>query len=546
MAGLFLGSSHAWAAAGDPTVRVARLAQVAAEVALEPAGTSRWTQAVPNTPLTSGDRLYVNRDGHAELQMGQLAVRVWKYTDMDVVNLTTNATQLAVAQGSLHVRTFALNGDKPAEVDTPNGAITVTQPGDFRLDVYTNGGGTLVTVDAGAIQITGPGVDKSLGAGQSVHLVGSEPLHVLVQQMPGKDPFDIWSLQRDRAFLKSDSRRYVNPDTVGSEDLDEYGKWSDTLEYGPVWYPSNLPAGWSPYSNGRWTWIAPWGWTWVDADTWGFAPFHYGRWTDLGSRWGWIPGPLGATPVYAPAMVAFVGGASFSSERGAPLAGWIPLGAAEPFYPAYPCSRACFSEVNLSNLSDARSNPHRVSATNYFGYYHTRAGFRSIHYVHQKTATVAVPADLFVAGEAVTPETAIHPTALQWRSARILSHPLVPPTLQSLAPYPIYSVPVPAERVPVIVALHPGATSAPQSGTVESAPQPRGGFSLIARTAPPVEEPTFEQQLPTLLQNAGRPLDPSQLKNLAAGRSAGPPTMREFPPGFNSSTRATGRSAGVK
>ncbi|MGC1869574.1 MAG: DUF6600 domain-containing protein, partial [Acidobacteriaceae bacterium] len=448
-----LGYAGAQTVSGDPPVRVARLAHLTAHVSLEPAGLNQWTQALPNTPLTKGDRLYVNHEGHAELQMGELAVRAWRFTDLTLVNLTNRATQLAVAQGSLHVRTFGLSADKPVEVDTPNGAITVLQPGDFRLDVYTNAGGTLVTVDAGAIQISGPGVSKILGAGESVHLVGSNPIHVLVQRIPGKDPFDVWSQQRDRAFLSSEARRYVSLNAVGSEDLDAYGKWSDTLEYGPVWYPSNLPAGWSPYSNGRWSWIAPWGWTWVDADAWGFAPFHYGRWTDLGSRWGWIPGPLGVAPVYAPAMVAFVGGASFSSEGGASLAGWIPLGAGEPFYPAYACSRGCFTEVNLSNLSEARSNPRHVSASNFFSYYHSRAGFRSVQYAHQKASTIAVPASVLASGRAIAPDMVVHPTALQWVSARVLSHPLVAPTMQSVVPRAVSSVPVPAERAPVIVAV---------------------------------------------------------------------------------------------
>ena len=105
---LLLGPAHAWAAAGDPPGRVARLAHLTAHVSLEPAGTDQWTQAVPNTPLTTGDRLYVNHDGHAELQMGMLAVRAWKFTDLSVVKLANDATQLGLAQGSLHVRTFAL------------------------------------------------------------------------------------------------------------------------------------------------------------------------------------------------------------------------------------------------------------------------------------------------------------------------------------------------------------------------------------------------------------------------------------------------------
>src|SRR2546429_1728856 len=40
----------------------------------------------------------------------------------------------------------------------------------------------------------------------------------------------------------------------------------------------------SPYSNGYWNWVAPWGWTWIDYAPWGFAPFHYGRWAFVRSE----------------------------------------------------------------------------------------------------------------------------------------------------------------------------------------------------------------------------------------------------------------------
>jgi hypothetical protein len=243
---LLLGTAQAFPAENDPPARVARLAQIAAHVSLEPAGTKQWTQAVLNTPLTTGDRVYVDQNGHAEMQMGQIAARAWRYTDLTVANLNDATTQLALAQGSLHVRTFSLRPDANVEVDTPNGAITVLQPGDVRVDAYMSGGGTLVTVDSGAVQISGPGLSLILGAGECVHLVGSDPVHVLRQRMPGKDPFDVWSEQRDRAFLSSQSRQYVNPDTIGSEDLDQYGTWAQTLEYGPVWYPTGVAANWSP------------------------------------------------------------------------------------------------------------------------------------------------------------------------------------------------------------------------------------------------------------------------------------------------------------
>ncbi len=544
---LLLSGARALAVAGGPPDRVARLAQIAAHVSLEPAGTSQWTAAVPNTPLTTGDRLYVDRQGHAELQMGQLSVRAWRYTDLTVANLSNDTTQLAIAQGSLHVRTFALGPKDHVEVDTPNGAITAMQPGDFRVDVYMADGGTLVTVDSGEIQIGGPNLSKVLGAGECVHLVGVNPIQVLTQPMPGKDPFDIWSLQRDRAFLSSQSRRYVNPNTVGFDDLDSNGTWKQTLEYGPVWYPSNVPAGWSPYSNGRWAWVAPWGWTWVDADAWGFAPFHYGRWTDLGSRWGWIPGPSGVSPVYAPAMVAFVGGASFSGAGGTPLSGWFPLGAGEPFYPSYFCTPRYFTQVNLTNMRDGLSSRRAIDASNYYRYYHTQVGFRSIRYVNRKAGTIAVPSNELASGHRTMPDTAVHPTVQQWASARVLSHPMVAPTLQSLLPHLVATVAVPTERPPVIVALKPAITVQPSSVLGGSSQgQSDGKFRLIARTPPAVAGPAFERQLPALSQDPGRPLDPIQVNNLAHGRPAGSANTREFPPSTSSSPRAAVRRTGGK
>ena len=81
---------------------------------------------------------------------------------------------------------------------------------------------------------------------------------------------------------------------------------------------------------GHWAWIDPWGWSWVDDEPWGFAPFHYGRWAQFGGRWGWVPCPMRETPVYAPALVAWIGGGTgFSlsaSFGGGPAVGWFPLG----------------------------------------------------------------------------------------------------------------------------------------------------------------------------------------------------------------------------
>ncbi|MGA8151340.1 MAG: DUF6600 domain-containing protein [Terriglobales bacterium] len=74
----------------------------------------------------------------------------------------------------------------------------------------------------------------------------------------GRDQFDNWAYNRDRRYDESRSARYVSHDVVGYEDLDDYGDWRDDSNYGHVWFPNRVTAGWAPYHEGHWVWISPW------------------------------------------------------------------------------------------------------------------------------------------------------------------------------------------------------------------------------------------------------------------------------------------------
>ena len=176
---------------------------------------------------------------------------------------------------------------------------------------------------------------------------------------------------------------------TGYEDLDDYGRWQYVGGYGTVWVPSNVASDWAPYRDGHWAYIDPWGWTWVDDEPWGFAPFHYGRWAYAGSRWCWVPGPVAVRPVYAPALVAFVGGVGISIGGG-PGVGWFPLAPGEVYVPYYRGSRGYVERINVTNTV--------VNVTRVTNVYNVSANVTNITYVNQRVnnGVTLVSRDTFV------------------------------------------------------------------------------------------------------------------------------------------------------
>uniref|UniRef100_UPI00066FD29B DUF6600 domain-containing protein n=1 Tax=Frateuria defendens TaxID=2219559 RepID=UPI00066FD29B len=195
------------------------------------------------------------------------------------------------------------------------------------------------------------GAQRDVVAGRRYRFTDPALGMVSIDDLDGMDAFDAWCGERDRRYAASTVTRYVSTEMIGYQDLDGYGSWQSDADYGAVWYPAGMAPGWAPYRDGRWVWVAPWGWTWVDATPWGFAPYHYGRWVYRPRGWGWVPGPVALRPVYAPALVAFVGGTHWnvSVGVGGPV-GWFPLGPGDVYTPWYRVSRRYYGNVNAGRF----------------------------------------------------------------------------------------------------------------------------------------------------------------------------------------------------
>ena len=382
--------------AQDPPARVGRLNYSQGSVSFRPAGEDDWVSAVPNRPIASGDDLWTDENSRAEVHVGSTAVRMGPKTGITFLTLDDRTTQIRLAEGSLILRVRHLDDDDSYEVDTPNLAFTLLQPGEYRIDVSEDGSRTVTSVWHGRGRVTGGGLTYTVVADQSATFTGNEQhLDYDLGQVPDSDGFDQWAFDRDDREDRADSANYVSREMTGYEDLDEYGDWNYVAGYGTCWRPRAVEIGWAPYRFGHWVYVGPWGWTWVEDEPWGFAPFHYGRWAFVSGGWWWVPGPVVVRPVWAPALVGFVGGTPgfhFSAGIGV---GWFPLAPGEVYVPAYRVSRTYVNYVNVTNTN--------VNVTRVTNVYNTVVVNRSttvnnITYVNQRVngGTTVVSHETFV------------------------------------------------------------------------------------------------------------------------------------------------------
>jgi hypothetical protein len=474
----------------DPPSRAVDIRYISGQVSIQPGGVNDWVAAANNRPLTTSDRVWTDKESRTELHLGTSALRLNSETSLTLTNVSDQTVQVELDQGTLNLWVRRLYDGEVYEVDTPNLAFTITKSGDYRFDVDADGDTTRVTVRRGEGEATGQGNRVQLGSDETATFSGGTSLQHETSSASASDGFDDWCQVRDDRAAHSASSRYVSPDVVGSEDLDQYGSWHQTPAYGAVWVPAAVGPGWAPYHDGHWLWVEPWGWTWVDDAPWGFAPFHYGRWVYAGGYWGWAPGPVvvAVRPVYAPALVAFVGGAHFGvgvSVGGGVGVGWFPLGWNEPYVPAYAVSRNYFTNVNVTNI-------HVTNVTVINNYYQNTTVVNNMHYANRTVpgAFTAVPASAMASSQPVGRAALQVPPAEIARAQVGGAAPVVP------------------SRNAVLGAGAGGHAAVPPAQVLSR--------QVVTNNAPPPRPVPFEAKQAALAKNPGRPLDAQSEQQIRA------------------------------
>jgi hypothetical protein len=396
-------SSVAWA---DPPARVGRLSKIDGTVWMHMSDEDQWSPAVINYPVTTGSAFWTEPQVRADLRVGPIAIHLDGGTEFDVVALDDQQLLANAPQGRINVWVASARPNDFYSIATPHGALEITGPGTFRITAGSEEEPTEVAVLDGSALLVGPASTIELRRGEAAIASGptDNPSYSVAPTRP--TPFDEASRDSEGRERKLPARRYVSPEMTGYEDLDTYGSWRTESDVGPVWYPQAVPADWQPYRYGHWAWVNPWGWTWIDDQPWGFAPFHYGRWTRIRDRWGWIPGRLIPRPCYAPALVAFIGGPgwhpglSLGPDR--PV-GWFPLAPREVYVPSHPASVTYVRQINITNVVNVT---HITSATIHGGHA-SHANYRN-----REDAVVVRQSDFAGSRPVARAALAVHPEAL--------------------------------------------------------------------------------------------------------------------------------------
>ena len=421
-----------------------------------------WQPLAANVPLTIGDRVYSPATGRVELEAPGLRAFVAPDTELTILNLTEDVQQYSIGEGTATFRVSHLDDEDAFEIDTPNAAITLEATGLYRVYVDADGN-TRVSVRRGEAHVAAGGGEVALRTGDAMHIDGIDSPEYDVFALPLADSWDRWVDSRERRRHAVVSYDFASEDILGASDLDSYGRWEETPEYGQVWFPANVASDWTPYRAGHWMWQDPWGWTWVSTEPWGWAPYHYGRWALRASRWCWVPVARNVRHVaYAPALVGFVGGGpgwSASISAGGGFIGWFPLGPRDPLVPWW--GNRARTPVSVPDVS----------------------------YVNRAHVTV-VDRGAFVNARPVQ--------AALVRDSSVLRQVAAQPVVRG--PLPVLPTPDSIRGPsPAHVAVRPRIVERP----------------VAARLAPPPAPPVFSEKLNAIRENRGAPMTPSVAAKLA-------------------------------
>jgi hypothetical protein len=299
-------------------VRLARFSYVKGRVLWRPDSATEWSDATLNMPIRQGAQITTSDDARAEIQFDDgSTLRMTSGAVFSLDSLYSDSdgefTELKMKDGmaSLHIQ----NHFSVYQIDTPDGDVKVAGPAKVRLDATSY---LKVGLQAGQAALDTLDGEYKLHDGDFAEVRPAEA-DPEIEDLPAPDDWDQFCDSRDADMTPPADTSMPSNVSLVAGNLDDYGTWQSDETYGDVWCPSGQTADWRPYCDGTWTYVTPFGWTWVSSEPWGWAPYHYGTWIHRLHGWAWVPGPK--HQYWSPGLVCFT---TFGNR-----VAWVPLAPCE-------------------------------------------------------------------------------------------------------------------------------------------------------------------------------------------------------------------------
>jgi hypothetical protein len=299
-----------------------------------------WVAVVKDAPFGTGDALYSEEDGRAELIMpNNTWIRIGGGTQIQLIVLEVDVTGVDVTSGT--VRLYNKSSNTVIKATTPFGYVTA--PAGTRCDLYVGEDSLEVIALKGKVAFvhTPRGIKFEAVEGLSSLVADAE--QVTVGEGYGIPDWEKWNRDRDHLWLrraqqKGESVQYLPP-ALRHEAyiLDRYGRWVKVYYEGAYryfWRPIHVGLGWSPFTVGRWTvWHDDH--CWIPAEPFGYITHHYGNWVLVYGIWYWAPTVVSVGVGFGHTL-PYIGMAWYPGRVGwihfGIHIGWVPLAPREVYY----------------------------------------------------------------------------------------------------------------------------------------------------------------------------------------------------------------------
>jgi FecR protein len=307
-------------ASGNSKVRIIRLSEIKGQVQFDRNIGNGFEAAIPNLPVTEGDKLKTE-DGVAEIEFeDNSTIRVAQNSEvefplLELLPTGAKSSTVNVLRGMVYVNLVKTKGN---QFTVKFGPQTVNLPPDSHVRLQVTLNEAKLAVMHGDAEVLDASGTTTVNKNKTMTYNLAEQTPPVLAKNVAALPTDSWdhdAVQYHQSFANA-SAYGGTPYAYGVNDLNYYGGFVNGCG-GSMWRPYFTSAAWDPYGSGAWAYYPSAGYSWVSPYPWGWTPYHYGSWSFCqGVGWGWRPG--GAWMGLANNTFVAPGGSALASAPGRP------------------------------------------------------------------------------------------------------------------------------------------------------------------------------------------------------------------------------------